>query len=81
MEFIIISRVLFYLRIKSRKYTSLILPVFNIPLILVFNSSAKDLEENKKKARRLLDFTKKASECFYQVSKIESLRKEYSDVL
>lgn len=48
---------------------------------LVFNSSVKDLEENKKKAKRLLAFTKKASECFYQVSKIESLRKEYSDVL
>lgn len=48
---------------------------------LVFNSPSKDLEENKNKARRLLSFTKKAAECYYQLSKLESLRKEYSDVL
>lgn len=48
---------------------------------LVYDSPAKDLEENKKKARRILAFTKKAAECFYQVHKLESLRKEYSDVL
>jgi len=46
---------------------------------LLFESSEKDREKNRLQAEGLLRFAEEAAACFYQVDKIASLRKKYSD--
>lgn len=42
--------------------------------------TSKD-SEDQKKGRRMLEFTRKAAACHYELSKLEKLRKEFKDVL
>lgn len=42
--------------------------------------TSKDADDQKK-GKRLLEYTRKAEACGYDLSKIEKLRKEFKDVL
>lgn len=42
--------------------------------------TSKDKEDNAK-GKRMLEYTRKAAACGYELNKIEKLRKEFKDVL
>lgn len=46
---------------------------------LLFESPEKDRAKNKEIADGLLRYTEEAAACFYQVDRLSSLRKKYSD--
>lgn len=37
--------------------------------------------EDQKKGKRLLEFTRKAAACYYELAKMDKLRAEFKDVL